>query len=560
MSAQEIITENINLWTSAIKAKNTQGRGSRKKRELYGIKKLRELILELAVSGKLVPQDPNDEPVSELLKRITAEKEQLIKDKIIKKPKELPDIKNDEKIGLLPSGWEFVRLNDLGEWGAGATPRRGASELYGGNIPWFKSGELVGDYISESEETVTELALKKSSLRFNKPGDVLLAMYGATIGKTSILSVPATTNQAVCACTPFSGFSNIFLLTVLKAYKPRFIGMGTGGAQPNISKEKIIATVISLPSEKEQHRIVAKVDELMVLCDQLEQQTESSLDAHNLLVDTLLSTLTDSHNTDELSDNWARLAQHFDALITTDYAVEQLKQTILQLAVQGKLVPQDPNDEPASVLLNRKGEMRDESIPFGIPHSWAWARVDEFVETRLGKMLDQAKNKGTPFRYLRNKNVRWFDFDFSDVKEMCFEDSELEEFSLKHGDVLICEGGYPGRAAVWDERESNIFFQKAIHRVRFQNKVNPNYFVYVLRESADSGRLSTYFTGAGIQHFTGKSLKSFFVPLPPLSEQNRIVAKVDELTALCDQLNIHLNDAQTAQRHFADAVVQESVG
>jgi len=131
--------------------------------------------------------------------------------------------------------------------GAGATPLRGKHVYYGGSIPWFKSGELTGDYISSSEEYITDLALKETSLRYNKIGDVLIAMYGATIGKTSILEVPATTNQAVCACTPFKGIYNVFLLTLLKAYKNRFITMGAGGAQPNISREKIIATVIALP-------------------------------------------------------------------------------------------------------------------------------------------------------------------------------------------------------------------------------------------------------------------------------------------------------------------------
>ncbi|WP_220733755.1 restriction endonuclease subunit S, partial [Shewanella morhuae] len=206
-----------------------------------------------------------------------AEKAQLVKDKKIKKPKVLPEISDDEIPFDIPNTWVFVRLNELGEWGAGSTPSRSSSELYGGDIPWFKSGELSQDYIYESEETVTELALKKSSLRYNSIGDVLLAMYGATIGKAAILGVRGTTNQAVCACTPFLGFSNIYLLMLLKAYRPRFIGMGAGGAQPNISREKIIATVIALPPQEEQQRIVAKVDELMSLCDALEAQTEASI-------------------------------------------------------------------------------------------------------------------------------------------------------------------------------------------------------------------------------------------------------------------------------------------
>jgi len=213
---ETFITQHLDLWTTAYSPK-TAGRGNGSSNiRLTGIQKLRELILELAVRRKLVPQDPNDEPAGELLKRIEAEYKQLLKQGQIKKAKVLPSITNDELPFELPNGWEYVRLNDLGEWGAGATPNRGNSEFYGGDIPWFKSGELVGDYISESEEFVTELALKTTSLRYNKPGDVLIAMYGATIGKTSILEVHATTNQAVCACTPFSGVYNVFLLKLLK--------------------------------------------------------------------------------------------------------------------------------------------------------------------------------------------------------------------------------------------------------------------------------------------------------------------------------------------------------
>lgn len=233
------------------------------------IDQLKQAILQLAVMGKLVPQDPNDEPASDLLKVMAGDKARLIKERAIRNARPLAPISNDEKFMPLPAGWAFARLNDVGDWGAGATPIRNDPRLYGGSIPWFKSGELTADYISQSEETVTELALEKCSLRYNKVGDVLIAMYGATIGKTSILSVPATTNQAVCACTPFRGFANTYLLTLLKAYKARFVGMGAGGAQPNISREKIIETVVAVPPSSEQHRIVAKVEELMTLCDKL---------------------------------------------------------------------------------------------------------------------------------------------------------------------------------------------------------------------------------------------------------------------------------------------------
>lgn len=534
--------------------------------------------------GKLVQQDPDDEPASELLKRIASEKEQLIKDKKIKKPKKLPNIKNDEIIGLLPCGWEFVRLNDLGEWGAGATPRRGASELYGGNIPWFKSGELVDDNISESEETVTELALKKASLRFNKAGDVLLAMYGATIGKTSILSVPATTNQAVCACTPFSGFSNIFLLTVLKAYKSRFIGMGVGGAQPNISREKIITTVIALPPEAEQPRIVAKVDELMALCDQLEQQTESSLDAHNLLVDTLLATLTDARDANELSDNWARLAEHFDTLITTDYAVEQLKQTILQLPVMGKLAPQDPNDEPASELLKRIAaekeqlikdkkikkqkplpEITDEDKPFELPCAWSWSRFGAiFKDLKYGTSQKSDYHfSGTPV--LRIPNVVKGYVDSSDLKFSVLSDREIKDYSLEEGDILqIRSNGSSsivGSTAVVDKEHIGFSYAGYLVRIRLIRALyNPNFLHLVLKSELCRSQIEQPLrTTSGVKNINSTEISNLILPCVPLREQRRIVVKIDQLMVLCDQLKARLSNVQTAKFHLADAVVEQAL-
>jgi len=174
-------------------------------------------------------------------------------------------------------------------------------------------------------------------------------------------------------------------------------------------------------------------------------------------------------------------------------------------------------------------------------------------------MLDKAKNKGNFRRYLRNVNVRWGDFDLSDVFEMRFEDFELKEFQLRTGDVLVCEGGEPGRAGVWDEREKDIYFQKAIHRVRFPEYVVPKFFVNVLRQSANSGRLSAYFTGVGIKHLTGRGLSSFILPLPPVAEQRRIVAKVDELNGFCDELEARLTDAADTHHALLQATLNKAL-
>ena len=236
--------------------------------------------------------------------------------------------------------------------------------------------------------------------------------------------------------------------------------------------------------------------------------------------------------------NVDRLLAHYERIADAPDAVPRLRRFILDLAVRGKLVAKDPRDEPASKLLERRQIAVSRAEPFELPASWVWVNVGAVAVARLGKMLDKAKNRGTPRRYLRNINVRWFDFDLSNLLEMRFEDSELPEFMLRFDDVLICEGGEPGRAAVWDGRQNDIYFQKAIHRIRLMNIVDSRFFVKALRASADDGRLAEYFTGTGIKHFTGKGLAAYLFPLPPLAEQHRIVAKIDELMALCDRLEV----------------------
>ena len=577
---EQLITEHIDIWTSSILAKSTVGRGSSKKYELYGIKKLRELILELAVRGKLVAQDDNAEPASIFLEKMEIIKQGLIEDKKIKRPKNLADVSDDEYHFETPQGWCWVRLNDVGEWGAGATPSRSNSQYYGGGIPWFKSGELSKDYISESQETITELALKETSLRENKPGDVLLAMYGATIGKASILEVASTTNQAVCACTPFPGISNTFLLMLLKAYRSRFINMGAGGAQPNISREKIIATVIALPPKEEQNRIVAKVDELMLLCDQLEQQTEASIDAHATLVDLLLTTLTDSNDANDLAQNWVRLSEYFDTLFTTDQSIEALKQTVLQLAVMGKLVPQNPEDEPASVLLEKiKGEKaqlikdkvikKEKTLPtitdyeklFELPSGWEFSRLQQVIDVRDGThdSPKDASGKNT-FPLVTSKDFQDGAINFDTARRI----SEIDHIkisqrsSVDYEDILfsMIGGNIGNQVMVLDTRPFSI---KNVALFKYYNKkiTIPNFF-----------KLYTEFTACqlqnnargGAQPFVSLGyLRSLVFALPPVNEQHRIVAKVDELMAICDQLKERLKQSQETQVKLTDALIEKAL-
>ena len=244
--------------------------------------RLKKSILQEAVQGKLVPQDSSDEPAEALLERIRAEKQWLIKEGKIKKDKhesvifrrdnshyeKLDGVErciDDELPFEIPESWAWARLGNIGDWGSGATPSRTHPEYYDGSIPWLKTGDLTDSYITDIPEGISQLALEKTSVRLNESGSVLMAMYGATIGKLGILTYSATTNQACCACKPVYGVETLFLFYFLMSQRTAFIKRGEGGAQPNISKEKIVTTLMPLPPLAEQHRIVQRIEELLPL-------------------------------------------------------------------------------------------------------------------------------------------------------------------------------------------------------------------------------------------------------------------------------------------------------
>ena len=230
---------------------------------------MKKSILQYAIQGKLVEPRLEEGTGAELYKQMQAEKQRLIKEKKIKKEKTLVEITDDEIPFDIPETWIWIRVGDVGSWGSGATPPRTNPAYYGGSIPWLKTGDLNDGFIKEVPEFITELALEKTSVRLNPVGSVLMAMYGATIGKLGILEIPVTTNQACCACIPYAGMYNKYLFYYLMSMRQTYIGMAEGGAQPNISKEKIVNSILPLPPLEEQHRIVAKLEEILPLCERL---------------------------------------------------------------------------------------------------------------------------------------------------------------------------------------------------------------------------------------------------------------------------------------------------
>ncbi|MFA6499755.1 MAG: hypothetical protein WCV64_10555, partial [Desulfurivibrionaceae bacterium] len=396
----DLITEHIATWTAAGIPKANGGRGRGRGvngQSPHGIKKLRELILELAVRGKLVPQDSNDEPASVLLEKITKEKARLVKEGKIKKQKPLTEISADEKPFPLPDGWEWARLGEIGrDWGQ-KTPDSEFTYIdvsaIDNKVGCVQTPNVLG--ASEAPSRARKLV---------KVGTVIYSTVRPYLKNISVIdqeySPEPIASTAFAILHPLQQIPGRFISAYLRS--PVFVryveSVQTGIAYPAINDRQFGGGLIPVPPLAEQHRIVAKVDELMALCDKLEQQQTAGNDTHLTLVETLLATLTTVADPAEFALSWQRIEAHFDTLFTTEESIDQLKQTILQLAVMGKLVSQNPNDEPSKMLLdvpqnvegknkNRpkwSGPIEEQEKPFQLPASWAWFRLGDLSSLKHG--------------------------------------------------------------------------------------------------------------------------------------------------------------------------------
>lgn len=588
MSVEKLIVDHMETWTSALQTRSTAGRGSSGKIDLYGIKKLRELILELAVRGKLVPQDPHDEPASELLKRIAAEKAELVKQGKIKKQKPLPEISEEEKPFELPEGWEWVRLGNIAEY-----IQRGKGPKYSENgtvrVVSQKCVQWSGFKLEQSRWITDESIPSYTEERFLKNGDVLWNSTGAggTAGRVNFLETVKErlvvdshvtiirsikqNGQFICNYISTYGIQQLF-----DPKHPKTLLSGTTN-QAELNTSVVISFITPFPPQKEQERINTKVIELMSLCDQLEQQSLTSLYAHQQLVKTLLGTLTDSQNAEELAENWTRISEHFDTLFTTEASVDALKQTILQLAVMGKLVPQDPNDEPASELLKRiaqekaqlvkEGKIKkqkslppisDEEKPFELPEGWEWCRLEEIAYIFSGnafKSEDFNKSAGTKCIKITNVGVHEF-IESHDYLPSDFNKS-YHNFRVYSGDMIIAmtrpyiSSGL--KICICPDSYHNALLNQRVCAIRLSH-VSKYYYLFlkslfVLKHYQDR------FNNSGLQpNLKIADISCLLIPIPPENEQEKITNKIEELYIIIESLLECTKSAQQTQLHLADAL------
>lgn len=556
-----------------------------------GVAKLRELILTLAVQGKLVPQYPDDEPASVLLQKIRAEKDRLIAEGKIKRDKPLAEIAQEDKPFELPKGWEWVRLSALlQKIGAGSTPLGGREVYVPSGVKFLRS------------QNVWDEGLRLDGVAFIKPethakmagtvvvaNDLLFNITGASIGRCAVVPSDfdeANVSQHVTIIRAVLPELNAFLHKVLvsRHVQQTVMDVQVGVSREGLSIAKLGQFLIPVPPLAEQSRIVTRVEALMRLCDALQAKGQLEAAQHAQLVSTLLGTLTTSTTPEELADNWQRVAQHFDLLLDRPEAIDALEQTLLQLAVRGLLVPQDPTDEPASALLQKiraekdrliaTGKIKrdkplppitDEEKPFGLPVGWEWVRMGAVVNASEAgwspTCIGSPRRQGL-WGVLKVSAVSWGEFDATANKELPSDLVPRPEYEVRDGDFLLSRANTAelvARSVVVEQAEPKLMLSDKIIRLAVSSQMNRSFLNMANNASyaREHYAVNASGTSSSMKNVSREVVLALPVPLPPLAEQSRIVTRITALRRLCADLRQRLAEREAVQSRLAEALVHE---
>jgi type I restriction enzyme, S subunit len=549
------------------------------------IHRLRGFILDLAVQGKLVEQDPSDESASDLLKRIQEEKARLMEEGKIKKQQALPQIGPDEAPFDIPEKWEWARLGEIGLTQTGTTPSKNHGDHFGSHIPFIKPGDLYPNNVDYTNEGLSEIGLKESG-RLAPTGSLLMVCIG-TIGKCQLIDRDCSFNQQINSLSPYGRVCSRFLLA---AFLSEYLQKSAWAASARttiaiLNKGKWELLMLPLAPLAEQHRIVAKVDELMALCDRLEAAQAERESRREHLTAASLHRLNNGGPADEFREHARFYFNHLPRLTTRIEHIQQLRRTILNLAVQGKLVPQDPIDEAASLLLlkieaeklrlAKEGKIKKPNVrlsgersgaPHELPAGWEWVKLGELCHFENGDRSrnypsgSDIKSEGVPFVNTKNivqHRVRFDDLDF--ITEEKFK--SLRSGILMDSDILIVLRGSVGKFGLFkaSDRYKTGFINAQLLILRNYDLRVMDYCMVYLMSGIFQDLAFKHSTGSAQPQLAAGNLSTVRVPLPPLAEQQRIVAKVDELVTVCDQLEAQVTTKQTESRRFLEALLHEAL-
>jgi len=585
---KKLITEHLDIWLTAETVKKSgRGRSSGSSNSIYGVQKLRELIFDLAIRGKLLPQNIKDEPVSLLIEKITDEKNQKVLVGEIKKQKSLPKITIPFQI---PSNWQWLYLQDLSSY-----IQRGKSPKY-----IDKSDKIVisqkcvrwnGLDISPAKFIDPKSLENYEKSRFLKDGDILWNSTGTgTIGRASLFIrvdeyKDIVADSHVTVVRTLGNISDYIYLVIRSPYIQKDLESSASGTtnQIELNTSTVLQTRIPLPPIEEQKRIVAKVDELMQLCDQLEQQQNLSSEAHDQLVDTLLNVLTNSSDADEFQQNWQRISENFDLLFTTEYSIEQLKQTILQLAIMGKLVKQDFNDEPASELLKQIAEEKaklvkegkikksrplleitDEEKPFELPIGWQWEKLGNICLIKGGKRVPngyQLLTEPTPYIYIRVSDMKDGTIDDSNLR---FLDQNVQESIKKYiitkNDLyMTIVGATIGKCGSVPEKFDGMNLTENAARLTPLEGINKKFLLKVLESDFCQNQFVDKTQQVGVQKMALNRLSETFIPICNIRQQKETIKKIDELFFMIENFQKLRSKLQKIKLHLADSLVASAL-
>lgn len=551
----ESILNSFDIWTSAQGIKSKGRVKSIDNINLEGIVRLRKFILELAIRGKLVPQNKNEETGSELVKRIKKEKQKLVNEGELKKENDLSEVKDEEKPYTIPENWSWTRLGNIGVGSTGKTPNTSISKYFGGDIPFIGPGNITSEgNITQSDKTLTDSGAENSTVADVK--DIIMVCIGGSIGKSAIVNFKICFNQQLNCIRPIL-FDTSYLYNALNApyFHEFIIKKSSGSATPIINRGKWEEIPIPVPPIEEQKRIVNKVNELMTFCDLLEEQQTANLRTHHYLVKSLLDTLTNAVNGDEHQTAWGKLSEHFDTLFCTEDSIEQLKQTILQLAIMGKLVKQDQNDIPANellidihrekdLLIGRGEKIRNsisqaiinKNIKFGIPSNWCWCRLQDIVSI-LGDGIHGTPNyddSGDCY-FVNGNNLNNGIIEIKpDTKTVSEAEFQKHKRDLNERTVLVSINGTIGKTAFYNNEK--IILGKSACYFNLMNGINKDYIRLLLNTRYFLDYAFSEATGTTIKNVSLKTMRSFIIPLPPSKEQIKIIEAVSNLFNICNEL------------------------
>ena len=444
---------------------------------------------------------------------------------------------DDEIPFEIPKSWEWCRMGSIGDWGAGATPIKSNTSYYGGNILWLRTGELNNGIVNDTEIKITDKALKECSLRLNKAGDVLIAMYGATIGKVAIAGCELTTNQACCACTPI-GIFNYYLFYFLMGSQVDFIKKGEGGAQPNISREKLVAHLMPIPPIQEQHRIVERIKDVLPLTDKYVLS--------QIALDKLNSSINDKLKKSILQEAiQGKLVPQIEKEGSAQELLEQIRQEKQRLVKEGKIkksaltdsVIYKGDDNKYYELIGNSSVCIDERLPFPIPETWAWCKLKNLMEIQTGASFkkEQANTNKEGIRVLRGGNILPNKYVFKDDDVFVSEEFVNPKTILKKNSLItpaVTSLENIGKMAVIEKDYSDVSAGGFVFIIRpyIQDFKHSLLLAYFLQSPflIEAMQGITKKSGAAFYNLGKERLNELYLPLPPMAEQQRIVDKINE--------------------------------